>query len=312
MNPLRIVYAGTPEFAVPALKSLAQAGHQLLAVYTQPDRPVGRGRQLRPTPVKAAALALGIPVHQPLSLKDPDVLSALADYAPDVMVVAAYGLLLPQAVLGLPRYGCLNIHASLLPRWRGAAPIQRAIEAGDQLTGVTIMQMETGLDTGPMLAKNVIPIEAEDTAGSIHDRLAELGAQTLLDVLEELAMECSRAEPQDPAQACYARKLTKAEALVSWNRPAIEIVRKIQAFNPWPVAETRWKGQSLRLYEARVGAAFTAAEPGQVVAESAAGIDVAAGGGEVRILNLQLPGRRIQTAAEFINGYSLLGQTFVS
>lgn len=312
MSPLRIIYAGTPEFAVPALRALVEAGHHVLAVYTQPDRPSGRGLQVRASPVKEAALALGIPVEQPTSLKDPQTIAMLAQHAPDVMVVAAYGLILPQAILALPRYGCINIHASLLPRWRGAAPIQRAIEAGDLETGITIMQMETGLDTGPMLAKIATPIDSEDTAESIHDRLAGLGAQAILDVLERISSGQIRAEPQDPTLVCYASKLTKSEAQVDWHRSSKEIVRKIQAFNPWPIADTSWGERRLKLYEARELDIPSTAPPGLVVAESREGIDVASGKGVVRILSLQLPGRRVQTAGEFINGNSLLGQTLVS
>lgn len=284
----------------------------MAAVYTQPDRPSGRGRQLRPSAVKAAAQALGIPVQQPLSLRDTEALSILSAYAPDIMIVAAYGLILPQAVLDLPRYGCLNIHASLLPRWRGAAPIQRAIEAGDGETGVTIMQMEAGLDTGPMLARLATPILPEDTAGSLHERLADMGAQTLVKVLAPLVAGRVEAEPQAAVQACYARKLSKEEARIDWRRPAVELVRKVQAFNPWPVAETGWGGWPLKLFEARVVEYSGDAPPGTVLTESREGIDVAAGDGLVRLLSLQLPGRRIQTAAEFINGRSLIGQTLAS
>lgn len=312
MSPLRIIYAGTPEFSVPALRALARTGHHLVAVYTQPDRPSGRGRKVRPSPVKEVAQVLGIPVEQPASLKDPEALAVLANYAPDVMVVAAYGLILPQAVLALPRFGCLNIHASLLPRWRGAAPIQRALEAGDLQTGVTIMQMDIGLDTGPILAKFATPIGPEDTAKSVHDRLAELGAQAILDVLTKISAGPVHAEQQNPALACYASKLTKGEALVDWHRPAKEIVRKVHAFNPWPVAETHWGEKTLKLYEAREIDLASSAPPGCVVAESHEGIDVACGKGVVRVLRLQLPGRREQKAGDFINGNSLLGQTLVS
>lgn len=312
MTRLRVVYAGTPDFAVPPLRALVEAGYELAAVYTQPDRPAGRGRQLRPSPVKVAAEAFGLPVEQPVTLRDAEAYGRLAGYRPDVMVVAAYGLILPQAVLDLPRLGCLNIHASLLPRWRGAAPIQRAIEAGDAQTGVTIMQMEAGLDTGPMLGLWATEIRPEDTGGSVHDRLAELGATAILDVLPRWADGTARAQPQDEVSACYARKLTKDEAVVDWSCPALEIVRKIQAFNPWPGAETDWNGQKLKLHLARALENGATAPPGTVVAESREGIDVAAGEGCVRLLSLQLSGKRAQSAAEFINGRSLLGQTLAS
>lgn len=312
MPPLNVIYAGTPEFAVPALQALVAAGHRVRAVYTQPDRPAGRGRQLRPSPVKAAAQALDIPVEQPQTLRDAAVLGQLSQYAPDVMVVAAYGLMLPQAVLDLPRMGCLNIHASLLPRWRGAAPIQRAIEAGDAETGVTIMQMEAGLDTGPMLLRRGTPIHPEDSAGSLHERLAALGAAALIETLDRLTAGGLQAQSQNPDQASYARKLSKAEAAVDWYKPAVEIVRKIQAFNPWPVAETRYGGQPLKLLEARLLVCPGLAPPGTIFAESRDGVDVAAGEGCVRLLRLQLPGRRVQTAAEFINGRSLIGQALDS
>lgn len=312
MTRLRVVYAGTPDFAVPPLRALVEAGYELAAVYTQPDRPAGRGRQLRPSPVKVAAEAFGLPVEQPVTLRDAEAYDRLAGYRPDVMVVAAYGLILPQAVLDLPRLGCLNIHASLLPRWRGAAPIQRAIAAGDAQTGVTIMQMEAGLDTGPMLGLWTTEIQPEDTGGSVHDRLAELGAAAILDVLPRWADGTAHAQPQDEASACYARKLTKGEAVVDWSCPALEIVRKIQAFNPWPGAETGWNGEKLKLHLARALENGATAPPGTVVAESREGIDVVAGEGCVRLLSLQLPGKRAQTAAEFINGRSLLGQTLAS
>ncbi|AOV18196.1 methionyl-tRNA formyltransferase [Acidihalobacter aeolianus] len=312
MTPLRVVYAGTPDFAVPPLRALVETGYELAAVYTQPDRPAGRGRQLRPSPVKIAAEALGLPIEQPVTLRDVEAYDRLAGYRPDVMVVAAYGLILPQAILDLPRLGCLNIHASLLPRWRGAAPIQRAIEAGDVQTGVTIMQMEAGLDTGPMLGLWTTDIRPEDTGGSVHDRLAELGAAALLDVLPRWAGGAVHAQPQDETAACYARKLTKDEAGVDWSRPAHEVARKIQAFNPWPGAETGWNGQKLKLHLARALECVATAPPGTVIAESREGIDVAAGDQCVRLLSLQLPGKRAQSAAEFINGRSLLGQTLAS
>jgi methionyl-tRNA formyltransferase len=302
---LNIVYAGTPEFAVPALRALVEAGHRVTAVYTQPDRPAGRGRRLRPSPVKEAATALGIEVRQPQSLRDREAQEALRALAPDLMVVAAYGLILPVEVLTIPRLGCVNIHASLLPRWRGAAPIQRALLAGDMRTGVTIMQMDEGLDTGAMLRRSATPITPEDTAETVHDRLAQLGAEALLAVLPELEAGTLRGEPQEDAQASYARKLSKDEAAVDWSLPATQIARQIQAFNPWPVAETRFQGQPLKLLEARALDQTATAVPGTPVAETRQGIDIATGDGMLRVLRLQVAGRRAQSAAEFVNGRSL-------
>ncbi|MEJ2478906.1 MAG: methionyl-tRNA formyltransferase [Acidihalobacter sp.] len=302
---MNIVYAGTPEFAVPALRALVEAGHRVTAVYTQPDRPAGRGRRLRPSPVKEAATALGIEVRQPQSLRDREAQEALRALAPDLMVVAAYGLILPVEVLTIPRLGCVNIHASLLPRWRGAAPIQRALLAGDMRTGVTIMQMDEGLDTGAMLRRSATPITPEDTAETVHDRLAQLGAEALLAVLPELEAGTLRGEPQEDAQASYARKLSKDEAAVDWSLPATQIARQIQAFNPWPVAETRFQGQPLKLLEARALDQTATAVPGTPVAETRQGIDIATGDGMLRVLRLQVAGRRAQSAAEFVNGRSL-------
>ncbi|APZ44376.1 methionyl-tRNA formyltransferase [Acidihalobacter ferrooxydans] len=299
---MKIVYAGTPEFAVPGLQALAQAGHAVVAVYTQPDRPAGRGRKLRPSPVKEAAQGLGIEVRQPASLRTADAQAALRALGPDLMVVAAYGLILPPAVLETPRLGCVNIHASLLPRWRGAAPIQRALLAGDRETGVTIMQMDAGLDTGAMLAHRTTPITPEDTAGTVHDRLAALGAQALLDVLPGLAAGALPGVPQDAAQATYARKLTKDEAMIDWTQPAAQIARQVQAFNPWPVAETRWRGAPLKVLEARALPGAVEASPGTPSQATREGIDIATGEGVLRVLRLQLAGRKAQTAAEFING----------
>jgi methionyl-tRNA formyltransferase len=302
---LNIVYAGTPEFAVPALRALVEAGHRVVAVYTQPDRPAGRGRKLRPSPVKGAATALDIEVRQPQTLRDAEAQAQLRALAPDLMVVAAYGLILPAEVLAVPRLGCVNIHASLLPRWRGAAPIQRAVLAGDAQTGVTIMQMDEGLDTGAMLSCSQTPITSEDTAGTVHDRLARLGAEALLEVLPALDAGTLRGEPQDEARASYARKLSKDEAAIDWSLPAVQIARQIQAFNPWPVAETRFRGQPLKLLEARVTDQAATAPPGTPLAETREGIDIATGDGVLRVLRLQVAGRRAQSAAEFVNGRSL-------
>lgn len=307
---LRVIYAGTPEFAVPALQALIQSRHSVVAVYTQPDRPAGRGRKLLPSPVKQVALEHTIPVEQPESLKGADVQHILEQYKADVMVVAAYGLLLPQRVLDIPRYGCLNIHGSLLPRWRGAAPIQRAIEAGDTETGITIMQMAAGLDTGDMLLKVPCAITPTSTGQSIHDQLAQDGATALLQVLEQVCTDTLRPEKQNDALANYAHKLTKAEALIDWNQSAIEIDRKIRAFDAYPTAYTLYKGEPLRFFNSQVLEGSTQAPAGSVLAESKAGIDIATGQGIVRILRLQMAGGKQLSAAEFTNARSLLGERF--
>lgn len=245
---MRVIYAGTPEFAVPALQALLASRHEVVAVYCQPDRPAGRGRKLAFGPVKQVAVAAGIPVEQPVSLKSPEEQDKLRAYAPDIMIVAAYGLILPQVVLDIPRHGCLNIHGSLLPRWRGAAPIQRAIQTGDTETGVTIMQMAAGLDTGDMLYKVACPITPADGGQSIHDKLAAEGASALLHTLDLLEAGKLQPEVQDETQSTYTHKLTKAEAQIDWNQSAAEIDRTIRAFDAYPVAFTLYEGQPLRLF----------------------------------------------------------------
>ncbi len=302
----RLVFAGTPDFAVPALQVLLEAGYPPVAVYTQPDRPAGRGRQLRPSPVKACALAHALPVYQPVTLRDAQAQEALAALQPDLMIVVAYGLLLPQEVLDTPRRGCVNIHASLLPRWRGAAPIQRAVLAGDRETGVCLMQMEAGLDTGPVLARAATPIHAEDTGGTLHDRLAALGAGLLAENLQALLAGALQPEPQDGSLATYAPKLEKAEARIDWQQPADVLRRQVAAFNPWPVAEARWQGKPLRVWRAESLAAGPAeVPPGTVVAAGKTGIDVATGAGVLRLLELQPPGKRPMAAADFLRGRQL-------
>jgi len=307
-TPLKIVFAGTPEFAAEALKGLLDSRHRVVAVYAQPDRPAGRGRKVVYGPVKQQALAHEIPVYQPKSLKGQAEQAVLAELDADLMVVAAYGLLLPQAVLDIPRLGCINIHASLLPRWRGAAPIQRAILAGDEETGITIMQMEAGLDTGPMLYKLSCPILPDDTGGSLHDRLAELGAKALLDALPGLATGTLTPQPQDDSLANYASKLDKQESLIDWRQAAEQIDRQVRAFNPWPVAQTDFQGKTMRIWQAEVvpdGPPH--ATPGSVVAAGKAGIDVATGRGLLRILRLQMPGKRAMTSQEFLNAHRVDG-----
>ncbi|HEX7047454.1 MAG TPA: methionyl-tRNA formyltransferase [Gammaproteobacteria bacterium] len=301
---MRLVFAGTPDFAVPALDALIAAGHEIVAVYTQPDRPAGRGRKLAPSPVKQRALEHGIPVEQPESLKNPEGRTALAAYHPDVMIVVAYGLLLPQAVLDIPAHGCLNIHASLLPRWRGAAPIQRAIAAGDTETGVGIMRMEKGLDTGPVLLERRIPIDAAETGGSLHDKLAALGAEAIVEALANLTTLDAR--PQDDSKATYAYKLTKQEAALDWSKSAIELARQVRAFDPWPVAFTIFNHETLRIWSAEAlplsAKKFT---PGEIASATVDGIDLATGEGLLRITRLQPPGKRPMNVAEFLNGHAV-------
>ncbi|MFO7594080.1 MAG: methionyl-tRNA formyltransferase [Pseudomonadota bacterium] len=306
-KPLNIVYAGTPDFAAVALQALIESRHNVVAVYTQPDRPAGRGRKLKAGPVKTLAQKHGIEVHQPESLKSPEEQAILAELKPDVMVVAAYGLILPEAVLNIPPMGCLNIHASLLPRWRGAAPIQRAILAGDKETGVTIMQMDEGLDTGDMLYTLSTAITADDTAATLHDRLAELGGKAILEALDALQSGGLTAQKQEDSQACYAKKLHKSEASIDWDQPATRIAAQVAAFNPWPVAQTAYQGDTLRLWEARAIDESTDRPPGSVIRAGKQGIDIAAGEGVLRILRLQRPGGKPQTAADFINANNLDG-----
>ena len=314
-HQLRIIYAGTPDFSVAALQALIASSHEVIAVYTQPDRPAGRGRDLQMSPVKQEALKHDIAVYQPVTLRDETAQQALRSLDADLMVVTAYGLLLPVEVLQAPRLGCINIHASLLPRWRGAAPIQRAIQAGDKKTGITIMQMDQGLDTGDMLAVAECEIAADDTGSSLHDKLMLLGAETLMSVLPAIADNTVRAVKQDDAHACYASKLNKAEARVNWSQPAIEIERLIRAFNSWPVAycefDKKGKPSKLRLWQAEVVAGAQPAAnavPGQVIAESVAGIDVLTADGVLRITELQAEGKRRMKTADFLNANSLLEQ----
>ena len=295
---------------MPALEALLNSSHQVAAVYTQPDRPAGRGRRVTMSPVKQCALRHGLPVEQPGSLRDAAAVQDLARRTADLMVVAAYGLILPPAVLALPRLGCVNIHASLLPRWRGAAPIQRAILAGDRVSGVTIMQMDAGLDTGPMLLERASPIEARDTSATLHDRLAALGADAIVQAVDALANGTAQARPQPETGVTYAAKLRKEEALIDWSAPACHIDRQVRAFNPWPIAETRWQGRQLRLWEAYcedTPATTAGAVPGTVVAADATGLRVATGRGTLRVTQVQIAGRKAQPAADFVNAHRLEG-----
>jgi len=296
-QPLRLVFAGTPEFAAEHLQALLAAGLQPVAVYTQPDRPAGRGQKPTPSPVKRLALQHGIPVLQPATLRDPAAQAELAALEPELMLVVAYGLILPQAVLDIPRLGCVNSHASLLPRWRGAAPIQRAIEAGDAESGVTVMRMEAGLDTGPMLLKVSTPIHADDTGGSLHDRLAGLGAAALVEAVGRLAADDLPGEVQDDALASYARKLNKDEARLDWSLPASELERQIRAFNPWPVCHSSLSGTPLKVFDAAVAEGEKGA-PGTILAAGREGLTVACGEGALRLTRVQLPGGKPLAFAE--------------
>lgn len=298
---MRIVFAGTPEFAVSSLRAAARH-HEVVAVYTQPDRPAGRGRGLAPSPVKLEAVARGIPVYQPESLKDEAAQQQLRDLQPDLMVVVAYGLILPRAVLAIPTHGCWNVHASLLPRWRGAAPIQRAIQAGDTKTGVCLMQMEAGLDTGPVLLHQELPIAATDTGGQLHDKLAELGAQVLSDGLGLLRAGIKPvARPQPEQGVTYAHKLDKAEARLDWSQDAGALARTVRAFNPWPIAEATLAGERVRIHGAVALDLAHGQAPGTVLAASRDGIDIACGQGALRLRVLQREGGKAITAADYLN-----------
>ena len=298
---MRIVFAGTPDFAVPSLRAVLDRG-EVVAVYTQPDRPAGRGRGLQASPVKIEALARGIDVLQPETLRTQVSRDALRALQPDVMVVVAYGLLLPPKILEIPRYGCWNVHASLLPRWRGAAPIQRAIEAGDRETGVCLMQMEQGLDTGPVLLCQKTPIGADETGGQLHDRLARLGAQVLSDGLGLLRAGIKPvAIPQPTDGLAYAHKLEKQEAKLDWSQPADVLARKVRAFNPWPMAEAQLDGERVRIHAARPMALGHKSKPGTLLLAGKDGIDVACGEGALRITMLQRDGGRAITAADWAN-----------
>lgn len=292
---------------MPALDALLHSAHRVVAVYTQPDRPAGRGQQLAASAVKQCALRHGLPVEQPATLRDPSAVEQLQRWSADVMVVAAYGLLLPQSILQTPRLGCINIHASVLPRWRGAAPIQRAIAAGDTESGVTIMQMEAGLDTGPMLLTRAVPLAARETGASLHDRLASLGAQALLDALDEIVQGSATPRAQPADGVTYAAKIRKEEAAIDWSRSAAEIDRQIRAFDPWPVAETRWNGQQLRVWQGMPIDSLESPAPGKVLGTSAAGIDVGTGDGVLRLTRVQSAGRKAMSAAEFLKAHRLDG-----
>jgi methionyl-tRNA formyltransferase len=295
---LRLVFAGTPDFAALHLDALLGSSHQLLAAYTQPDRPAGRGKKLKPSPVKTLALANEVQVHQPISLRDATAQAELKALQPDLLVVVAYGLILPQAVLDIPSRGCLNVHASLLPRWRGAAPIQRAIEAGDEESGITIMQMDAGLDTGDMLASCQLPIAGDTSAASLHDQLAAAGAPLLIQVLDALAEYQAHASPQPETGATYAHKIEKAEAQLDWSQSAQTLLRKILAFNPFPIAWTLLGDDRLKIWNA--SCCEGQGKAGEILQRDAQGVVVACGDGALRLQQLQLPGGRPMAAAELL------------
>ena len=314
---LRIIFAGTPDFSVAPLQALLNSQHDVIAVYTQPDRPAGRGRKLTASPVKQVAEENGIPVYQPESLKETEAQQTLNSLNADIMIVVAYGLILPQVVLDMPKMGCLNIHASLLPRWRGAAPIQRAIESGDKQSGVTIMQMNAGLDTGDMLYKLTTDITADDTAQTLHDRLSVLGCDALIATLDGLQNQTIMPEIQDESLVTYAEKMHKEEAEVQWNQPALNIVRKIQAFNPWPVAYTLFQDKPLRIWQARQLTADEQQEfadmnklPGLVLSLNKNGLIVATGDEPICIQQVQPAGKKAMSAYDFAQSRNIDGYQF--
>lgn len=305
-----IIFAGTPDFAVPSLRRLAESGHQIAGVLTQPDRPAGRGRKLQSSPVKTFATSHGLSVIQPESLRTVEIQNQIAALKPDLIVVVAYGLLLPEALLRIPRCGCINVHASLLPRWRGASPIQSAILAGDPVTGVSIMRMEQGLDTGPVFAEIEIRIRDDECAAELHDRLADAGAQLLRTSLDGILDGSSVAQPQENADATYAGRISKADAPIDWSRSAVEIDRQIRAYNAWPVAETLLEGTRIRCWRAVPDANFESDnQPGTVVDAGGETVDIQTGEGLIRLTELQLPGGQRMRAADFARGRELLGKT---
>ncbi len=306
---MKLVFAGTPDFAVPALDALHAAGHEVIAVFTQPDRPAGRGRRLQASPVALRAEALGIPVHKPLKL-DAEPQARLRELAPEVMVVVAYGLLLPQKVLDIPKHGCINIHASLLPRWRGAAPIARTVEAGDLETGITIMRMDAGLDTGPMLLLERMPLPPRMSAAGLHDALAPMGGRLIVEALGRLARGELPEQAQPAEGMTYAKKLSKEEARIDWTRPAAELARRVRAFNPAPVAWSELDGERIRLWDAVADPASHAAEPGTVLGLDGAGLRIACGEGQLLAIELQRPGGKVLDAAAASRGWDIAGRRF--
>lgn len=305
ISPLKIVFAGTPAFAVPCLQALLQAGHSIVQVYTQPDRPAGRGLKLTESPVKQAAMAAGLAIHQPQTLRNDEEIHFLQALQPDVMVVVAYGLILPPSILAIPRLGCINVHASLLPKWRGAAPIQRALLAGDAQTGISIMQMEAGLDTGPVWLQATCPIQNVETSLSLHDRLADLGAKALLDAMPLIVQVRIKPQVQASTLATYAEKIQKSEALLQWHLPAEQLEKQVRAFNPWPVAYTRLNETILRIWRAEVIKNDMQSLPGTIIQMDQQGVDVATGQGSLRLLEVQLPGGKVSPVQNLLQNKSV-------
>ncbi len=305
---LSIVYAGTPEFAVPALEALAASSHTVVAVYTQPDRSSGRGRKIHFSPVKETAIKHHIPVYQPLNFRSEEAVDALLQLKPDLMVVAAYGLILPTSVLTIPKYGCINIHASLLPRWRGAAPIHRAIAAGDETTGITIMQMNEGLDTGDMLLTQACEITPSSTTEQLLPQLADMGAAAMIEVITQIEQGLITALPQDDAASCYAPKVSKADAIIDWQQSAEQVVRVVNAYNPWPTAQTMLDEQVLKVWLATAESKTHDKPPGTVLSCNKTGLLVAAGQGVVRISEIQLPGSRRMRVADYLNAKTITAE----
>lgn len=301
MNKLKLIFAGTPDFAARHLAALLSSDHEVVAVYTQPDKPAGRGQKLTASPVKELALAHGLPVYQPASLRNEEAQAELAALGADLMVVVAYGLILPKAVLDTPRLGCINVHGSLLPRWRGAAPIQRSIWAGDSETGVTIMQMDVGLDTGAMIRKVTCPIALDETSTSLYDKLAELGPQALVETVNAMAAGEAQAEQQDDALANYAQKLSKEEARIDWAMDATTIERCIRAFNPWPISWFEVAEQTIKVWQAEVLEQEHGQTAGTLLKADKQGIDVATGKGVLRLLTLQPPGKKAMSVSDLLN-----------
>lgn len=301
--PLNLVFAGTPEFAAVHLRALIQSEHRIVAAYTQPDRPAGRGKKLQASAVKQVAIEHDIPVYQPLNFRDRTDVQALEELNADVMIVVAYGLLLPQSVLDAPQFGCLNVHGSLLPRWRGAAPIQRCIEAGDQETGITIMQMNAGLDTGDMLYKTHLTLEPNETGGTLHDRLAVQGPDALLATLAQLEQNQLTPEVQDDSRANYAHKLLKHESWLDWRLPASTLERRIRAFNPFPVAAASMQGDRIRVLEAElVDTTANTTHPGTLLTVTPDGLEIACGEQSLRLTRIQLPGKKAMSVRDILNG----------
>jgi len=301
LKPLNIIFAGTPDFAARHLQALINSHHNVIAVYTQPDRPAGRGKKLTASPVKELAVSHDIPVYQPGSLRKEPAQQELAALNADIMVVVAYGLILPKVVLDTPRLGCINVHGSILPRWRGAAPIQRALWAGDKETGVTIMQMDVGLDTGDMLLKTYLPIEDDDTSATLYEKLALQGPDALLQALEGLANGTLAAEKQDEVLANYAEKLSKEEARLDWSKSATQLWQEVRAFNPWPVSYFEHQGNTIKVWQTQVSTSSSNAAPGTIISASKKGIEVATGDGVLTLLSMQLPGKKPLSVADILN-----------